>query len=462
MNYRARKIIAFFFIAVFAVTAPAVVLYTSGYRYNWKKNKFEKTGIIQVDSKPVEADILLNGVHQIKKTPASFPKLLPDDYAITLSKPGYLTWKKTLNVRSIDTTFANDVILFRDSLPRQMIRGAIRAAAFSPKDGRLAFLRTSGDISELIVADGPDRVPVLLARFAAADYQDEKLSWSPNSLYLAFSAKRRAQPPVALAPVLFIYPMTAGFQALPAHELVSAREKNAKTSRITGRWTSDGGHMTVVTDNGDHLVTAATGEVRPIAAATGIVDVYSDGPVYTLSTEKEGDVSLEKTASEGRPPQLTLATFPPGVNRIIGADESSVLVADGRAGKAYLIDAESGEAMETFTATDAVWEKQNGGRILLWNDFEISIYDPSTQSRTLVTRLGTAILGCAWHPAGKHVIYSTATEITAIELDDRDGRNSFELARFSDIQTFFVEPAGDRIDVVGAIGTQQGEFEKDL
>ena len=52
-----RRTIYILFIVIFLIAAPLVVLYSEGYRYNLKRGKIQKTGILIISSLPKKADI---------------------------------------------------------------------------------------------------------------------------------------------------------------------------------------------------------------------------------------------------------------------------------------------------------------------------------------------------------------------------------------------------------------------
>jgi len=60
MKLRYRRLIYSTFIFIFVILTPIIILYTSGYRYNFKKRTIEKTGILYLESKPKDALILIN------------------------------------------------------------------------------------------------------------------------------------------------------------------------------------------------------------------------------------------------------------------------------------------------------------------------------------------------------------------------------------------------------------------
>ncbi len=117
MPYRTRIGILIGFIVLFLITAPLVVLYTAGYRWNAKKMRPEKVGIIFLRSRPADADIYLDGRIRKETTPARLRDLLPTSYQVKVSKEGYTSWAKILPVESARTTFAEGIILWKNAEP---------------------------------------------------------------------------------------------------------------------------------------------------------------------------------------------------------------------------------------------------------------------------------------------------------------------------------------------------------
>jgi hypothetical protein len=120
MSYKTRIGILIAFITLFLVTAPLVVLYTAGYRWNGKKLRPEKVGIIFVRSRPSGADIYLNSIKRRETTPNRLRDLLPDTYQLKIAKDGYASWNKDLPVESGLTTFAEGVVLWKNTAPEQV------------------------------------------------------------------------------------------------------------------------------------------------------------------------------------------------------------------------------------------------------------------------------------------------------------------------------------------------------
>jgi len=127
MRYRTRIAILIGFIVLFLATAPLVVLYTAGYRWNGKKLRPEKVGIIFVRSKPSGAEVYLDGAKRKETTPTRLRDLLPDTHELKVAKDGYTSWSKDLPVESGLTTFAEGVILWKETAAERVAAAPAQA-----------------------------------------------------------------------------------------------------------------------------------------------------------------------------------------------------------------------------------------------------------------------------------------------------------------------------------------------
>ncbi len=112
MHKHLQPILFFTFVVAFLITAPLVVLYTAGFRYQFGKNVIVKTGVLSVSTIPRGATLLIDETEESTKTPVVVDTIIPGMHKITLQKEGYLPWKKELEVFSQLTTFADNVVLF--------------------------------------------------------------------------------------------------------------------------------------------------------------------------------------------------------------------------------------------------------------------------------------------------------------------------------------------------------------
>ena len=129
MNQKTRHYLFLFFVFLFCIITPAISLYASGYKIN-KGFKLQKTGILIIDSNPADAKIyidneiqqnFLNKILQKKEgfttTPEKIKNILPGEYKVRIEKENYWPWEKKLTIQSGETTFAEDIRLFKKDLP---------------------------------------------------------------------------------------------------------------------------------------------------------------------------------------------------------------------------------------------------------------------------------------------------------------------------------------------------------
>ena len=119
-----RKIFYWFFVCAFLIFTPIIVLYSLGYKFSASSKIFQRTGAISVKVEPKDCSILLNGVKLKESAPCVLRELLPDNYSIEITKPGFHPYRLSVNVFSssvsdVDITlmpYAGNVDKFESNL----------------------------------------------------------------------------------------------------------------------------------------------------------------------------------------------------------------------------------------------------------------------------------------------------------------------------------------------------------
>lgn len=194
MTLRSRRIIYIFFILLFIIIAPIIILYAAGYRYNFQKHKIQKTGILILKSKPEGAKIFLNNKLQKKTTPAIITNLLPIDYLIQIKKDGYYPWEKTLPVLSSLTTFAEKVMLFKQNLPVKIIDGDIESFALSEDKQKMIYLQNSETGKEIWFLNLKNFQKSLLYRLTEKNIQILKIEWGKDNQKILITKRDENSP----------------------------------------------------------------------------------------------------------------------------------------------------------------------------------------------------------------------------------------------------------------------------
>ncbi len=431
MNPRARRFLSWTFIATFFILAPAVILSTAGYRYNFTRGRIERTGVVVLDTRPTGASVSLNGKLQKTETPTQLSKVTPGTYAVRVEKANYHTWSKTVSVGSRESVFLNQISLYRTDAPISIgVLGSPAATAFSPDVRYGAAVTSASSGSELSVIDtrnGLTRLPYRSSAEAGAF----RLRWSPNGRFLLI--ERSGKNP--------------SFLLWSAHDPERVRDLSDETG-ITfteALWAQDSDRLYGIAKNTIHqidtelfsAVAAGTSVAAPVIIDDTLYGIVA-GEMPTLVRRRLRDTSFETIA------QLPSAQFAP-----VAGDGKRITYASKTGDRLFTIDP-SGERPTAFEGRghDGVWSA-DGTRLLYWNELEIRIHDARTGSDELVDRLSGAIAQAAWQRPEWNALYAAGNTLYAIETTDRFGRLTVPLATYETLNRFAVAPNGDTAFVFG-------------
>lgn len=411
MSRRFRLILTIIFAAGFAIIAPAVLFTTAGYRYDWRKNRIQKTGIIQTDSVPESASVILNGIALDQVTPSPLTRLLPENYRIRFEKPGYFPWEKTVEVRSGETTFVTSAALIKDEMPKRLLEIESENPSFSPDGTRLAYFVSGQGRRSLHVIDfsaaadsGNPPKPRLLEEISVKTAANDELRWSDDGLTLFSRA--------------------------------SGKTFNVETATA--------------------VKTKAPADTAPAGK------IIFNGKVYGIRKIADTPWLEQSDLAPGSLPVM-IGEMPRGSDRFIEAPGPVLLVADSGRRRIALVSPDDGTIMDTITATDAVWfGKGKNARLLAWNDYEITEAQPFMRTHRTVTRLGRPIKSCAWHPSGFASFYLTDGMLKTIDLDVREPKNVNNLAPGWTVSAFSVDEAAEKIRFIGETNGVAGIFERKI
>ncbi len=118
-----RQLLPWLFVLVFLVTAPLLIFYTSGYRYNLKKGLIERNGTLIIDSTPSGGTLFVDSRPTGERTPITLQNMVPGWHTIRIERPNYSSWQENVLIRSERVTFANHIWLWRISQPRLVWSG---------------------------------------------------------------------------------------------------------------------------------------------------------------------------------------------------------------------------------------------------------------------------------------------------------------------------------------------------
>lgn len=150
MSRRARRVLFYILVVVFAVSGTAAAFYSNGWRIDTETWAVRKTGAIFVRVQPREAEITVDG--EATKGGSGFllsgtliKNLLPGEYEVTLTAAGFKNWSNILPVKEGVVTEIKDIALVPDEVPS--IHTASTTAEIALTAGGPAITSSAGKLT---------------------------------------------------------------------------------------------------------------------------------------------------------------------------------------------------------------------------------------------------------------------------------------------------------------------------
>lgn len=464
MSLLTRRALYISFIIAFLIIAPGVIIYASGYKIKISNGfkiglNLQKTGILVLDTKPRGAKIYLNGEPQqflFKKlyskkesfmaTPAKIKNLLPGEYEVGMELDGYWNWGKKLTVAPGASTYAEDVYLFKKSLPVVLAEGEAKKVSESPDKKYLAGIY--------------DHKTVLINLASEEKYEiktegAEEAAWSPDGKKIIIGAAvfNLADP------------------ANPAN--INGGGINGKNFK----WGPDSETVYYVfSDEKNNEVLEKldlkTGERKKIAlgkmAGTGekikIIDFFAKNDLifYLYHSPSEAKTKLNIVKTDAGELMMSIDLPPSPKYKFTNPEHRLINLYDENVKILYLINPFAYLPLEETISEIKNWHWINENWLIYNNDFEIWLFDLKSKQKTIITRISDPIDKALWHPSNNYIIFSAGNFINTIELDDREKRNTLKLTRAEKISSLSINNDGDILYFSAKIGAQQGIYKLEI
>lgn len=109
-----RRALAFFFLCLFILAAPAALAYAQGYRFDFSTRKLRQTGVIVVQGQPKNVLLRLDGKKEYATTlPYTYRSILEGQHTVEVIAPGYSTQVLQPRVRAGQATYLPPVQLLQ-------------------------------------------------------------------------------------------------------------------------------------------------------------------------------------------------------------------------------------------------------------------------------------------------------------------------------------------------------------
>lgn len=418
-----RKIIMWLFVLSFFIITPIVLLYTSGWNYNWKIGKIESTGVIIIDiQKPRMCDVKVADYKTTTLLPFTIyhlNQLKPGEYKIKISKENYLPWEKNIEVTGNSTSFIDKVILFKDSQASILKTEKIQQW-FDGSDRYAIFHKENNGTKELWLFDAYDESQDLLYRqvinpLSNANQEIDTGDWSAQSTY--FLWKNNNEHKIFNINNLNEDPVDLDKLVLP--NTVKQYQWNKGNDNIL-YILNDNNEVWQVNINNRNTIKLA--DLSKESVAMAVVDQV----IYYLENNDTSVTLYQNKNNE----TLKLMNFSAGNYRLKSLAENIFSVQDLNTQKSYLFVINKDQL--TFQEINALNLKLSPSKnkfAYSSNTFEIwtleNFYSTEKKGDTyLLTRLSQPPENLQWHNSNEYLYYTINNELKIIELDGRGNQRN--------------------------------------
>ncbi len=421
----------------FLVIAPIIVLYSQGYRLDFKNRTVTKTGAFYVKVSPKSCDILINGKLRAK-TDFFFgsnliENLVPGAYLMEIRKEGYIPWQKSLKVKAMMTTEAKNVILFPQNLNFQTKTGSVEKIFPAPSNRKMILEKKDSQGWYLTSFDLRNNLEEVLA--LEKDFNKKKLVSSLLDLILSADSKK-AIVKIALGETEKFFLIDIENKTNPISlDSLGSFEKISFHDNDSAKF--------FILKNGI-LYSGDFSTLKTIKLAEKIIDFNSnDNRLYFLDNagfifrvDDLANLSGQKLSET----PFAIALEVPYELKILGRN-----VFLKQENKLFWFDEKIKEFTEIAKDASGFIISQDNGKLAYFNNAEISVYffkekieqiEEKHDQNILLARFSEKI-GQAFWLNNDYLIFTVGNKLKAVEIDNRDQPNIANLAEFNSPQIYF-------------------------
>lgn len=445
MSQKTRTILFYIFVLLFFILTPTVSFYASGYKLGSGMN-LEKTGILIVDTEPESASIYINGkiqqdfVSKMLKadkgyltTPQKIKNLLPGEYTIKMEKDGYWPWEKRLSIKPGESTFAEDVVLFKKSLPMLVNSGNSENNQILSDENTIFYLNNEN----LVVAKDEN---ISLQKLAQKTSVPALLSPEKNKI-------------IAGNYIYNLYETNS--TPLSLEKIIGNKAQNIQ-------WGENDSEIFYLNNGSLYSYNINNNQTLSVnSSKSSSVFLVKKGYIYNI-TNNTNNTDLE-VIDRNKNEIVKKISLPSSQYAFQNLDNELINLFDAEHQILYLVNPLSPfkPLQETITGIKySFW--LNDSIMIYANDFEIWSYDAHSSQKTLLTRISQPIKSIMAHPDENYIIFSTGNDINILELDDREHYIITKILEIDKLDNLTIDKAGKAIYFNAKIGSQEGLFKLEI
>jgi hypothetical protein len=436
-----RRSIFFWTLTVlFFIIAPSLVLYARGYRIDFQKGVFVYSGTITLKTNPEDVQISLNG--KLEKATASrinnslnVAGLIPREYHLTVSAPGFNDWSKKTEVHSgVSSEFWNILLTRREYEKTAYAASSVEKFFISPEDKFIALENQNDEATIINIFDIKNNE--MRQSYSFPDWQfiteerKENIEWSPREDYLLIPLEKK---------MLIKNTETAIFSYFVADPekgtSFNLNEYLEKEDIKNARWHPvDKDYLFFL--SGTDLFRASITDKNDLTLVDQDVSSFdlAENGVYYSQLPNELVFRKELNGKNGKT-QITFASpkETQSLNeKLIVYDEARIAFLDKDKNLFIFNKGLSKEYLQKIgSAVEGIQFSDDGKKLLFWSTNEISVHflrdwnvPPlriENETRE-ITRYAEKISNVQWFKDYEHIIFTVGPFAKIIELDNRDYR----------------------------------------
>lgn len=415
-----RKITAAFFFVIFFILAPLLTAYSLGYRYDFKTGNIQKNGAFYIKSYPRGAEIIVDNIRQKPKTPTQLVNIMPGSHNVIVKKDYYVPWTKNLNVYSGETTFAEDIVLFLENRPKNILSAGSEKILLNNSRDKYAILDKE---NKLIITD-VNQAKVLVVE--SLDKAYELIDWSSDNQgillkfknqYFTFNIDQKKLTPIIIDNI---------FKMLWENQ--SKTLIYLKDSKLYRHYSRDAWSSTGPAD-----------ELLDIAQYINDFAIKDEWLIIQYTFDKNNFV--EQLNKNNLNIQQSIKNVNLGNIEILLATDNDLIFTLGS--KLYIKN-----IFRDLITIPVTIAKLHDERLLFTNGHEIILFNFKKEWQDLIDRSSNIISDILWHPNGSYFISEINDSTMLTELDGRDKRNNIELLNNPRKKTYIFDSDGEKLFIL--------------
>lgn len=418
MEKALRRLTYSLFFLLFFILAPLLTAYSLGYRYDFNTGNIEKNGAFYVKSYPKGATIYVDKNKKKSKTPTQVLNIKPGVHLLEVAKEEYVSWQKELSVKSGETTFAEDIVLFLENREKTSLGAGSENFLINKAHDKYAII--DNDLN-LIITDVEQAktfdIYQLEENYNLLDWSadNQKILMSQGNAYYQFDINQKSLTAIDIT----------GLQKI-IFENGSDTLIYLKDNKLYRHYTKA-------------ALSGREDELLDIKEYINDFDVYNNWLIIQYTFDKNNFVAqLDKYDLEVK---QEIANVNLGKLDALLADDHDIIFSLGS--RLYI----KNEARDLISIPITI-AKLHDNKILITNGHEIILFDYKSHWQELIDRSSNIVSDVFWHPNGSYFVSEIESITHLTELDGRDKRNSIELLSSPRKKMYLFDKKGERLYIL--------------